>query len=215
MPKYHITQSLLSAWLWQHEASEDLSEGAHEDFLCTLLREPQIKNTPQMARGIDFEDAVKALLDGDEEAPKRYAQTWHRANDAVENEVACVRAVADIMRGGTYQVVAYKDVVVKGMTFSLMAKCDWVKEGVIYDCKRVDAYDVGKYYEKAQHPVYLSVIEGAKKFVYVVADGNDVYKETYTREDIPQTAEELILNFIEYLESEPNLLAIYKEKWKI
>lgn len=214
MSKYHLTQSLLASWMYQFEAAEDYTEQARESFLLVLNRETT-ETTFEMERGIAFEDAVKDYLDGVEDAPLHYANEYTSSRAARDNEIACVKKVAKYMKGATYQVVAYKDIEVKGMTFSLMAKCDWVREGVIYDCKRVNSYDVGKYLEKPQHPVYLEVLDGAKKFTYVIADGEDVYTETYTRETLFQPVETIIAEFVEYLESQPELLEIYKEKWKI
>ena len=214
MIKYHLTQTLLSSWMYQFEASEDSAETAREDFIRVLNREESVPSF-EMLRGLAFEDAVKYYLDGNEEAPLTYAKYFVANKNSLEGETACVKKVAEYMKDATYQVVAYKDIEVKGMVFNLMAKCDWVREGVIYDCKRVNNYDVGKYLEKAQHPVYLFVLDGAKKFTYVIADGEDVYTEEYTRETLYQPIETIISNFVEYLESNPNLMKIYKEKWCI
>lgn len=166
-----------------------------------------------MLRGISFEDAVNAYLHGDTEAPERHAEVYCKRGYEKE-EADCVRRVAEIMRGGTYQLTAYKDKRIAGIDFVLMAKCDWVMAGVIKDCKRVTNYEPGKYLNSPQHPMYLEVIDSAYKFEYVVCDGSDVYTvDSYTREDIPQTIDSLITQFIEYLRS-GNLLDTYFEYWQ-
>lgn len=209
--KYLITQSLLSSWLYLFNCTEDNSEQAREDFLASLRRETS-EPSEEMLRGISFEDAVNAYLNGDEEAPEAHAKQYSKRGGESE-EAECVRKVAKIMRGGTYQLTAYKDKRIAGIDFVLMAKCDWVKAGVIYDCKRVTHYEPGKYYENAQHPMYMEVIDSAYAFKYIVCDGSDVYTtDEYTRADIPQPIEQIITQFVQYLKSE-NLLETYFRYW--
>lgn len=210
--KYLITQSLLSAWLYLFNCSEDNSEQAREDFLTSLRREESVPSE-EMLRGISFEDAVNAYLNGDEYAPEDHAKLYSKRGGESE-EAECVRKVAEIMRGGTYQLTAYKDVHIAGIDFLLMAKCDWVRAGVIYDCKRVTNYEPGKYYESAQHPMYMEVIDTAYAFKYIVCDGSEVYTtDEYTRADIPQPIEQIITQFVQYLKSE-NLLETYFRYWQ-
>ncbi len=210
--KYLITQSLLSAWMYMFNCSEDNSEQAREDFLTSLRRESGDQST-EMLRGISFEDAVNAYLNGDETAPEEHAEVFSKRG-AEKAEADCVRKVAEIMRGATYQLTAYKDKRIAGIDFLLMAKCDWVKAGVIYDCKRVTNYEPGKYFESVQHPMYLEVIDTAYSFKYIVCDGTDVYtSDCYTRYDIPQSIEQIIFQFVQYLKSE-NLLETYFKYWK-
>lgn len=210
--KYLITQSLLSAWLYLFNCTEDYSEKAREDFLACLRREAT-EPSEEMLRGISFEDAVNAYLHGDSKAPEQHAKRFAKRGCEAE-EAECVRKVAEIMRGGTYQLTAYKDKRIAGINFVLMAKCDWVRAGVIYDCKRVTNYEPGKYLNSAQHPMYLEVLHTAKRFNYVVCDGSDVYMvDCYERCDIPQTVDELIAQFVEFLKSE-NLLNTYFKYWQ-
>lgn len=209
--RYLITQSLLSAWLYQFNCSEDGGEEARKDFLAALNREPT-EQSDEMLRGISFEDAVNAYLHGDEEAPVAHAKTWAKRGCEIE-EANAVKEVADIVRGGTYQLTAYKNKHIAGIDFLLMAKCDWVKAGTIYDCKRVSHYEPGKYFESVQHPMYLEVLDAAKRFVYVVCDGSTVYtSDSYSRQDIPQRIEDIILLFINDLRLN-GLIATYFEKW--
>ncbi len=210
--KYLITQSLLSAWLYMFNCHENYSQKAHEDFLACLRRET-VEQSEEMLRGISFEDAVNAYLHGDNDAPMAHARLY--ADRGCEHEeAACVVKVANIMRGGAYQVTDYKNKRIAGIDFVLMAKCDWVKAGVILDCKRVTKYEPGKYLNSPQHPMYLEVLDTAHKFTYVVCDGSDIYtSDTYFRADMSQTIDELITQFVEFLKSE-NLLETYFKYWQ-
>ena len=213
MARYLITQSLLSAWLYQYDCAEGQEEAARESFLKALRREP-MEQTDAMLRGISFEDAVQATLKGDGgRSAWSHAERWSKRGGR-EAEYKCVMEMAERMRGGAYQLTEYKQKTIAGLDFLLMAKCDWVKVGVIYDCKRVEKYsDVGKYYESAQHPMYLEVLPSAREFIYEICDGEDIYEERYTRADIPQSAEDMIFQFVKSLSSE-GLLDLYKEKWQ-
>ena len=212
MKKYLITQSLLSAWSYTHTCSEEASEEAYNDFLAYLRRVPT-EQSAEMQRGISFEDAVQSYLNGDDSAPSEHAQVWCKRGCEAEEE-QCVKRVAEIMQGGVYQLTAYKDKRIAGIDFLLMAKCDWVKAGVIYDSKRVSHYEPGKYYESPQHPMYFEVLDNARKFVYVVCDGEGVYtSDTYTRADIPQSIDSIITDFIADLK-DMGLLETYFENWE-
>ena len=209
--RYLITQSLLSSWQYMFDCHEDYSEEARESFLAYLRREP-VEQSVEMLRGISFEDAVNGLLSGTETALEEHLKTYAKRG-GMEEEAACVRKVAELVHGGTYQVTAYRDETIAGENFKLMAKCDWVKAGVIYDCKRVSNYDAGKYLNSPQHPMYLAVLTGAYEFRYLVADGSEVSVEIYTREDIEQPIHNVIEQFVTYLKAEPELWKTYSEKW--
>jgi len=193
MAKYLITQSLLSSYLYIFNGYEEDKEHAYGEFLKTLNRETT-ETTPQMQRGIDFENEV---LDYTLEKKAEYSET--------------VEEIGDIVKGGQWQVRAYKDKTICGMNFLLYAKCDVVKAGVIYDIKRVSNYDVGKYFESPQHPMYFECIGDAVKFEYLISDGANLYIEKYTPQETTKI-DVFIKNFIEFLKAE-KLLDIYCEKW--
>jgi hypothetical protein len=165
-----------------------------------------------MQRGIAFEEAVYETICGNEVAAAAYTMQWSKRGSEVE-EGACIMDLAEKFKGGTYQLTAYKEKVILGEQFLLMAKCDWVKAGTIYDCKRVEHYEVGKYYNSPQHPMYLAVIDAARSFEYEICDGTDIYTECYTRSDIPQTIDSIIAEFIESLKSE-GLWETYTKLWQ-
>ncbi len=193
MKKYLLTQSLLGAYLYIFEAPEDYKNEAYNSFLDVLNRK-KTSTTEAQQRGIDFEDEV---LDFTKSQDRGYQPT------AVE--------IGNIVKGGQWQVRAYKDKNISGLTFLLYAKCDVVKCGTIYDIKRVSQYEVGKYQNSPQHPMYLECIPNAREFIYLVSDGKDVYKERYIREEI-QNIDSIIKDFLLFLKDE-NLLSTYLEKW--
>lgn len=208
--RYIMTQSLLSAWLYQYNCAEGYEDDAREDFLRTLRKEP-CEQDEKMLRGISFEEAVYEMLRGDDQPAYEHCETY--AKRSKEKEFKCVVEMAKIMQGGAYQVSVYKDKTIMGVPFLLMAKCDWVKAGEILDCKRVENYaNVGKYLNSVQHPMYLEVIPTAKCFKYEICDGEDIYEERYTREDIPQSIDSVIEEFITDLKTE-GLWEVYKEFW--
>ncbi len=208
--KYLITQSLLSAWQYMYDCYEERSEEARESFLKTLNREPQ-EASKAMLKGIAFEDLVNAVLkESDIYKPiERYKKEWK----ASEAEINTALIIAKNVAGGVYQLTAYKDARIAGLDFLLMAKCDWVKRGVIYDCKRVENYEEGKYLNSPQHPMYLEVVDGVREFKYLVSDGEHLYEESYTRTTTAQSIHTLIEEFVEDMTAQ-GLLELYKEKWK-
>lgn len=187
-----LTASLLNAWLWSY------SDEGFEDFLKVLNRVPTQQNKA-MLNGIQFENMVSQWNKGFEADP---AHPWY----------SCIKACAEILKGSQEQVKVYKDHSVDGMDFLLYGRIDNLKRGIIYDTKFSEKYKYGKYFDCPQHSLYFEAVPEAKKFIYLVANGRDVYKEEYRRFDyVP--IEHYIRGFIRFLR-EKKLLAIYAEKWK-
>ena len=195
-PKLLITQSLLSSWQYQYQAFDP--ESAHEDFLRVLRREKS-KPTQAILDGIQFENMVTACCEG---SPPPEGHKWGEA----------VRAIADRLQGSQFQVVAQRSAMVAGVPFLLYGRLDALKAGVIYDIKFSRSYQVGKYLDSPQHPMYFTLVPEAYKFEYVVFTGSDVCVESYDREDVPEIFP-TIRNFINYLETS-ELDKIYCQKWE-
>ena len=97
-----------------------------------------------------------------------------------------VRKVADIIRGGQLQVADGVRLGIEGTEFFLYGIADAIRAGTIFDVKFStksfgSAELAGKYLNSPQHPAYLQIWQDARRFVYVVSDGEDVYTEEYTR----------------------------------
>lgn len=202
--KTRITKTLLDSWAYTFDCFEGCEEDAMNDFLRTLNREP-IEETEAIANGKAFESIVQALAEGRECSSGK----WE----------AGARKCAEIVKGGQWQVHVDTDVTVNGRVFWLHGFCDVVKAGVIYDIKfknkgfgGLDLY--GSYRNHSQHSAYLRCLPEAYEFVYLVSDGEELYTEAYNRQTC-RPIEEIISDFMNWLESKPELLKIYEEKWVV
>lgn len=195
-PKLLITQSLLGAWLYQYQAFDQ--ESAHKDFLRVLRREKS-KPTQAILDGIQFENMVTACCEG---ASPPEGHKWGEA----------VRDIADRVQGAQFQVVAQRTAVVEDIPFLLYGRLDALKAGVIYDIKFSRGYQVGKYLDSPQHPMYFALVPEARRFEYLVFTGSDVCVEKYDREDAPDIRS-AIRDFMKYLEAS-KLDKLYCQKWE-
>ena len=195
-PKLLITQSLLGAWLYQYQAFDQ--ESAHKDFLRVLRREKS-KLTQAILDGIQFENMVTACCEG---SPPPEGHKWGQA----------VRAIADRVQGAQFQVVAQRTAVVEDIPFLLYGRLDALKAGVIYDIKFSRGYQVGKYLDSPQHPMYFALVPEAQRFEYLVFTGSDVCVEKYDREDAPDIRD-TIRDFMKYIEAS-KLDKLSCQKWE-
>lgn len=187
-----MTASLLNSWLYSY------SDEGFKDFLEVLNREPT-KQSKLMLDGIQFENMVSAWNKG---FPVDQTHKWFN----------CIKTCAYILKDSQEQVKVYKDFKCCDLNFLLYGKLDNLKRGIIYDTKFSTSYRYGKYVNSPQHPMYFTLVPEAGKFIYLVADGKDVYKEEYRNFDyIP--IEQYIKPFIKFL-TQKKLIDIYFDKWK-
>lgn len=204
MARFLITHSLLSSWL--HAIKEDPYEDAtterdnYAEFLDVLNR-VQTHPTEAMQNGLDFEELVTSIANGAD----YQADREHRWYDAASK-------VADIVRGGQFQLKAKKYVTVNGIDFLMYGRLDVLKAGTIYDIKFTKNYDRGKYFGSTQHPLYLDLIHEVGRFTYLISNGTDVWTETYTREET-RSIYPVIGDFADWLDA-AGLTQIYREKWR-
>lgn len=200
MASYLMTHSLLSSWLYAMKENpyEDATteRDTYEDFLKTLRREPT-ETTEAMQKGIDFEDLVTAIVNGNADVTDK----WYDA----------AKKVADIVGGGRLQYKVSKKIEVNGIELVLYGRLDALKAGVVYDIKFSGSYDVGKYITSTQHPTYLELIPEAETFTYLVSNGTYVWPETYRRDETPSIIP-IISDFLKWLELQ-GLMNTYKENW--
>ena len=195
-PRLLMTQSLLSAWQWQFKAFDP--ESAHREFLRTLRREKTRPNQA-MLDGIKGENMVTEFCAG-AELPQGHE--WEEG----------IRGIGSRVLGCQFQVPAYRDILVDGIPFLLYGRLDGLRAGIIFDIKFSRGYQVGKYLDSPQHPMYFTCVPEAKRFDYVVYTGKDVCVESYTPgETVP--IERIIRDFIRYLE-DTGLDKLYCEKWE-
>lgn len=194
-----VTPSLLNSWLyiWLSRANvkesandaicledkQDLAmQKAYDEFLGTLRRE-QTPPNENMLRGIKYEDD-------------------------------CYKGITDaspIIKGGAFQIVGKKDVVVDNVPFLMYGRLDVLKNGIIYDIKRVTRYATQKYLHSAQHGFYMDLFPNASQFTYLAFDGNKLHQEIYYRGQYKPT-EAILSDFIQWLR-ENNLWDIYASLW--
>ena len=181
-----LTQTLINSWLYLYQTDGEYYDQAYQDFLKTLKRIP-LEDNEIFARGREFE---KLVINGE------------------------YKEIYDIIKGGSYQVSKKKELVVDNLDFTVYGIADFIKNGVIYDTKRVNQYELQKYQYSSQHLIYLYLFDDCYEFTYLIVDNSDTfYEETYKRTDLTLSIENLIHNFISFLK-ENNLFNIYLENWK-
>ena len=200
MNRFLITHSLLSSWLYTMKGSpyEDATteRDPHAEFLQVLRREPT-ETTEAMQKGIDFENLVTAIIQGNGDQNDK----WYDA----------AKKVADRVQGGVLQYRARKEIQVRGLTLVLYGRLDCLKAGEIIDIKFSGNYDVGKYFDSTQHPTYFKLVPEAQKFTYLVSNGSAVWPETYRRDET-RSIFPIISDFLDWLRLQ-DLMDIYLEKW--
>ena len=201
MERFLITHSLLSSWLYAI-SDDPYSDATTEkdplaDFLTVLRREPT-ETTEAMQNGIDFENLVTAIA---ENAPHDNGHKWYDG----------AKQIADIVQNGVFQYVAKRDVVIGGRNVLLYGRLDALKAGHIYDIKFSRRYEVGKFYDSTQHPMYLNLVPEALDFTYLVFNGSSVWQERYSRKDT-MPIEPVVEHFFEWLRGQ-GLDDLYRENW--
>jgi len=191
--KYLITQSLLSSWQW----SLRLDDG-YKDFLKTLNREP-IQPTKATLDGQQFENVLNAVLDGQ---TLENTHKWYKP----------IRQLAGELDGASKQVRISRDLKFGNVTFVCYGVLDYLKEGIITDTKYSKTYRVGKYLDSPQASMYMFLVPEAYRFDYKISDGEWVYTESYTPDEV-EPIKLTVERFIKFL-SKMRLTEIYKEKWK-
>ena len=194
-----VTPSLLNSWLYIWLSRDNVKESANDaicledkqdlamqqayDELLGTLRREQTPPNENMLRGIQYEDdCYKGLTDA-----------------------------SPIIKGGAFQIVGKKDVVVDNVAGLMYGRLDVLKNGIIYDIKRVTRYATQKYLHSAQHGFYLDLFPNASQFTYLAFDGNKLHQETYYRGQYKPT-EAILSDFIQWLR-ENNLWDIYASLW--
>ena len=215
-----MTHSLLSSWLYAMSdnpyADMTTEDNSMEEFLKVLRREPT-ETTEAMQNGIIFEDLITAILQGNETFGFFEMYDQDSMNGLIPAETsehkwyeASLKA-ANRVRGGTLQFKAYKQITVNGMDFLLHGRLDVLKAGEIIDIKFSKGYDRGKYFDSTQHPMYFELVPEAGKFTYLVSNGNEVWEETYRRDETGDI-KSVISDFVDWLNA-TGYMALYMEHW--
>ena len=227
MPRYKITKSLIESWYYVHDCWEGQEESAMESFLHSLRCEPEELTEEQqknIQNGFDFEKLVTDIATG-RFVPEFHPQDITEPNTGEVMEGAkypkWYRAASEfggLLRGAQFQVRIRKPITVGGMDFEIHGVLDALKEGVIYDIKfknkSFGSLDLaGTYLNSAQHPFYFYLVPEARRFLYLVSDGSDIYIEQYLPEE-SRPAGQIIWEFMQFLTAS-NLMDEYKAHWQI
>ena len=208
MARYEITKSLIESWYYVQDCWEGGEEDAMNAFMAALRGEKEDLTEEQqqnIQNGFDFEKLVMDLATG---KPVPEDEKWRRA----------ASEFADLVRGAQFQVRIHKPITVRGIDFEIHGVLDALREGTIFDFKfknkSFGSLDLpGSYLESAQHPFYFYLVPEARRFLYLVSDGTDVYIEQYTPED-SRDAYDVIAEFVDFLQS-AGLMDLYKEHWSV
>ena len=221
MPRFMITHSLLSSWLYAIKGNpyeDSTSErDPFADFLRTLRREPGDTTKP-MQLGNDFEDLVTAILYGEPTAVY-HKEDW-KTKELIEERYrtdehpwySAAFQIAGEITGSMLQFKAKRDIVVSGVPILLYGRLDGLGAGEITDIKYTGNYERGKFFDSTQHPMYFELIPEAISFTYAISNGKDVWHETYRREET-RSIVPIIADFLEYLRT-AGLMGVYEEHWK-
>ena len=194
MPKVRITQSLLSAWEWSFKKDD-----GYEEFLQALRREKK-PPTQDMLDGVRFENVLNSVLKG-EKIPEDHE--WYKV----------ITEMARELDGSQQQVNLFRDIWVDGQPFLLHGVLDYLKAGIIYDCKFSKRYELNKYLTSPQTPMYLELVPEARLFEYIISDGKYVYRERYPREIVPSIS--ITINQFQKYLLQHNLWEIYEQYWRV
>jgi hypothetical protein len=182
-------------------SAEAQREKAAADFMSALRRE-RTPTTEAMQKGIDFENMVTRLENGE---PCDKLPNWGKWGGAAA-------MIADIVRGGILQASFSEPATINGLDVLLYGRLDALKAGIIYDIKFSGVYTPGKFLGSPQHPLYFAVVPEAAGFEYLIfKPGEGVYRERYRRADA-QDISITVGAFIDYL-GDSGLMALYREQW--
>ena len=149
-------------------------------------------------------------------------ETTETQQDGYDFEDWCIENYEPTLNG-QYQVKLSKEVTIYGVQFCLYGRLDCLKQGVVYDYKHTNKYEVGKFFGSYQTSMYLELVPEASKMVYIIGvdkpkyqmeDDGDIYnifEETYTRDEC-KPIEQVVKQFIDWLKT-MGLWETYLKKW--
>ena len=191
----YLTTTLLNSYDY-HKHKDN-----QENLFKTIRKEP-IEITEAIQKGWEFEALVEKLATG--------------GNIEVNLETEELEALFEIAReckGGAFQVSCDTTIKTAKGEFKLIGKIDVLKKTLIQDIKRTGRFEMGKFKSSVQHIIYM-LSTGIQQFDYLINFNGSFYKETYFWHDgMKEELEQKIIDFINYLEHNPELHNAYNTKW--
>lgn len=186
-----ITASILGAFDWMQHAPASWHESATLDFLAKVKREDKFEPTPEIKRGMQFEQMIcdrvnvmnkedfmkSALKDSFELCGTHIINVSDEEQNTIK---AILDKFYDYCHGGNQQVKLCKDIEVDGEVYTLFGFADIVFPDKILDIKTCTKYKENKYTGSIQHSIY-QYCSGIKDFKYIVCcfDGTLLPQQFY------------------------------------
>lgn len=188
MKKTYLTKSLLDSWQYYIGSQDSFEESAKESFF-NVLNKIKTEPTPDMQRGLLFEDEIYKFLEG--------IEPLESGEDKLE--------IADILKGSLIQEPVMSNFMIfDDIEIYLYGITDAIKFNTIYDIKSVRSYTPPKYNKSTQHLIYLASSD-CTTFTYLISDGESCYKETYHKSDRTfQELKNIVLDFLNWLKTTNN-----------
>lgn len=218
-----ITASLYNAYLYYAktdfdmygERAEEIEAKAKQDFLNTLNK-VKTEKSPAMLKGIQFEDAIRSICDGNirDESVKLPKDAnpldYPLLNRLTDDEYACAFEIAQKVKGGIWQVKLSKKI----GNYLLFGYADVIKQAFINDIKRVNQYaEVGKYEPSIQHLIYLEC-SPLEHFKYLICDGKYTFEEYYHKDaDNCDKLMSRIDEMVGFINQTPEFKAAFEANW--
>ena len=114
--RYRLTKSLIDAWYYSF-----ILDSGYDAFINVLNRIP-IEPNKKMLDGTEFEGRVNSVLNG-MTMPEDHK--WYKG----------VMTMAEYLEGSQQQVNLHREITVDGVDFLIHGVLDYLRFGVIYDCK--------------------------------------------------------------------------------
>lgn len=192
---YLITPSLYNSYYYY----TTLENTEKIEFLNTLNK---VRTPPSetMQRGIDFEDIIFKITEG---------TTFNLPETLNDKDYKLAKEIAEIVKGGFWQEKLQKQ---QG-DYLLYGRADVIKGDTIFDIKRVNNYEVGRYFPSIQHLVYMECT-GIEKFRYLISDGSSVYEEYYHKDngnlDLLMSR---INGMVDFIRADKDFLPAFENNW--
>lgn len=209
--KYLITPSLLNSWAWYLNSPEP-----NLDEFKAVLRRERTPDNEAMQNGRAFEARVRMACGNYEPTESEKIDldaTCPEGNELTDEYVATVEEIADIVRGGTWQVSASKTVKLLDTDFVLYGRTDVLKGPWVFDIKFSHSYEIGKFFKSAQTKIYVELFPGMFGIRYLVSNGKTVAEDYYLRENI-EPIENDIRDFWNWLNDRKDLFDLYVQNWQ-
>jgi len=209
--KFLITPSLINSWTWYLDSPEP-----NLDEFKAVLRRERTPDNEAMQKGRAFETRVRVACGDYEPTESEKADleaTCPEGNELTDEYMNTVDEIADIVRGGAWQVSASKTIQVFGHDIVLYGRMDVLKGPWVFDIKFSHSYEIGKYLHSAQTKMYLALVPEVLGIRYLVSTGKVVAEDYYRRESV-EPIENDVRDFLSWLKDRKDLFDLYVQNWQ-